>query len=227
MRVLLYVTELVQAVSNGDFGRIEDILPDLACMFQGGGSNNYSSEILHFLFNLKEVWTPEFANIIRDNMLVNVSGLPGRWMGIDLNIEHLIRYLKSLFAAKGIYANWDQLGNLSASIAQLQKIKSQVTRSMQTTYQGSTHEECDASVLVWRMADKVEELQLQDLVTNLRTKLVPDLRASGHNKFELSSLATFNKKLMEMIKGKAISGGEDDTILLLPTGFGNTVLENF
>jgi hypothetical protein len=31
---------------------------------------------------------------MRDNMLINPSGIPGRAMGIDLNIEHLIRYLK-------------------------------------------------------------------------------------------------------------------------------------
>jgi len=31
---------------------------------------------------------------MRDNMLVNVSGLPGHAMGMDLNIEHLIWYLK-------------------------------------------------------------------------------------------------------------------------------------
>lgn len=60
-RDLLYVTELIDAISSGDFGRIEDILPDLACMFRGAGSNNYSTEILHFLFNIKEIWTPEFA----------------------------------------------------------------------------------------------------------------------------------------------------------------------
>jgi hypothetical protein len=60
-RDLLYVTELLHAVSSGDFGRIEDILPDLACMFRGAGSNNYSMEILHLLFNIKEVWTTEFA----------------------------------------------------------------------------------------------------------------------------------------------------------------------
>lgn len=60
---LLYVTELVKAVKDGDIGHVEDILPDLACMFRGAGSNNYSTEILHFLFNLKEVWTPEFAYV--------------------------------------------------------------------------------------------------------------------------------------------------------------------
>lgn len=31
---------------------------------------------------------------MRDNMLVNPSGRPGHAMGIDLNVEHLIRFLK-------------------------------------------------------------------------------------------------------------------------------------
>lgn len=31
---------------------------------------------------------------MRDNMIVNVSGLPGHFMAVDLNIEHLIGYLK-------------------------------------------------------------------------------------------------------------------------------------
>ncbi|KAF6749453.1 hypothetical protein DFP72DRAFT_1014355 [Ephemerocybe angulata] len=60
-RDLLYVLELVNAVSSGDWGRIECILPTLACMFRGVGSNNYSMEVLHLLHSLKHVWTPEFA----------------------------------------------------------------------------------------------------------------------------------------------------------------------
>ena len=60
-RDLLYVAELINAISSGDFGRIEDMLSDLACMFWGAGSNNYSTEILHLLFNIKEIWTPEFV----------------------------------------------------------------------------------------------------------------------------------------------------------------------
>ncbi|KAG0704313.1 hypothetical protein DFH29DRAFT_765794, partial [Suillus ampliporus] len=58
---ILYVLELTSAISNGDWGRIEDILRNLAMIFCGAGSNNYCSEILHFLFNLKKIWTPEFA----------------------------------------------------------------------------------------------------------------------------------------------------------------------
>lgn len=60
-RDLLYVAELVQAISDGDIGRIEDFLPQLAMIFRGAGGNNYCTEILHFIFNLRHVWTPEFA----------------------------------------------------------------------------------------------------------------------------------------------------------------------
>jgi hypothetical protein len=63
-RDLLYVLELVTAISDGDWGRVEDILGTLAMIFRGAGSNNYCSEILHFLFNLKKVWTPEFAYVL-------------------------------------------------------------------------------------------------------------------------------------------------------------------
>ncbi|KAI4527996.1 hypothetical protein K525DRAFT_185352, partial [Schizophyllum commune Loenen D] len=61
LRDLLYVMELVQAVRDGDFGRVEDIYPDLARIFRGAGCNNYASEILHWIHNVKKVWTPEFA----------------------------------------------------------------------------------------------------------------------------------------------------------------------
>ena len=61
MRDLLYLLELNSAIQTGDWGRIEDILPALACIFRGAGSKNYSTEILHLLFNIKKVWTPEFA----------------------------------------------------------------------------------------------------------------------------------------------------------------------
>ena len=158
-------------------------------------------------------------------MLVNPSGIPGHAMGIDMNIEHLIRYLKvrylhdvqpysthpslqlhqGLFAAKGIYSNWDRLGNIAAGINYLQLIKKHVTRSLGSGYQGSSHTEVDMSALVWRIAQKSRELDLQcatiDRGANINGKAVTDVIASGHKKFETSSLAAFNKKIADMKRG--------------------------
>ena len=61
IRDLLYVRELSTAISSGDWGRIEDILGTLAIAFKGAGANNYCTEVLHLIRNLKVVWTPEFA----------------------------------------------------------------------------------------------------------------------------------------------------------------------
>ena len=59
--VLLNVIEIIKAIATGDIGRVEDMLGNLAMMFRGAGSNNYSGEILHWLHNMKKVWGTEFA----------------------------------------------------------------------------------------------------------------------------------------------------------------------
>ncbi|KAK0235254.1 hypothetical protein EDD85DRAFT_773263 [Armillaria nabsnona] len=58
---LLYVWKLSLGILDGDVGCIEDILADMAAIFWGCGSNKYSMEIIHLLFNLKKVWPKEFA----------------------------------------------------------------------------------------------------------------------------------------------------------------------
>jgi len=57
------MTELTSAISQGDFGHVEDLLPSLAKIFGGMGLNNYCTEILHFIANLKYIWTPKFVYI--------------------------------------------------------------------------------------------------------------------------------------------------------------------
>ncbi|KAF8815608.1 hypothetical protein BYT27DRAFT_7248987 [Phlegmacium glaucopus] len=116
-------------------------------------------------------------------MLVNPSGLQGHAMGIDMNIEHLIGYLKALFAAKGIYADWDCLGNISAVVNYLQLIKKRVTRSLGTNYQGSTHKNTPVNVLVIHIADHVQELKFQhehQSRCNVQSKTVPNLHRVGY-----------------------------------------------
>ncbi|KAH9961657.1 hypothetical protein BGW80DRAFT_1463787 [Lactifluus volemus] len=169
-RDLLYMIELTLAISEGDFGHVEDLLPVLVKIFRGAGSNNYCMEILHFLANLKHIWMPKFADIMRDNMIVNVSGLPGHFMAVDLNIEHLIGYLK-------LGQAWRHLSSRS-SVA---NVKKQVTKALGASYEGKTHTTPDTSMLVWKVANEVRELAL--------SKYQPGQEAV------VISLETFNKKL--------------------------------
>ncbi|THU75799.1 hypothetical protein K435DRAFT_880153 [Dendrothele bispora CBS 962.96] len=214
LRDLLYVQELIHSISHGDFGRVEDLFPDLARIFRGAGSNNYCIEILHFLHAVQKVWTPGFANIMRDNMLVNVSGLPGHFMGIDMNIEHIIGELKILLASKGVYTDWHTYRDISPAIKYLELLKKRVRYSTKCAYQKTGHTKGDFSTLVWRVASVAESYQLLEEQTERAENKVavafPDLLAIGHKKFESSTLNTFNAKLKEWRDGIPAEDIKDD-----------------
>ncbi|KAH6874831.1 hypothetical protein BKA70DRAFT_1128836, partial [Coprinopsis sp. MPI-PUGE-AT-0042] len=150
------------------------------------------------------------ADIIRDMMLINVSGLEGHSMGIDLNIEHLINTLKAIFSAKGIYGHWERCGNISASIHNIMSLKKQVSRSLNLTYQGTTHTASDSSEVVERMMSAAKDQQLHVKIPGRKAKLRPDLRAEGRRKMETSGLANFNKKVEEARNGIATDPEEDE-----------------
>ncbi|KIM80400.1 hypothetical protein PILCRDRAFT_822535, partial [Piloderma croceum F 1598] len=227
---LLYVIELIRAISDGDWGRIEDILANLAMMFRGAGSNNYCMEILHFIYNLKKVWTPDFVDIMRDNMIVNISGLVGHCMPIDLNIEHIIGYLKVdqltsncigltylsqfLFSTKGLYSTWERLGNISAIIEFLQNIKKQMGASLGAPYTSRSHETPNTLDAVWKVTNKVKDLQLNkfklDREGNNSAKLTANVLALGEQRLKSSTLANFNKKVQRLYDGYAVVAEVDE-----------------
>ncbi|THU96721.1 hypothetical protein K435DRAFT_567823, partial [Dendrothele bispora CBS 962.96] len=138
-------------------------------------------------------------NIMRDNMIINVAGLPGHGMGIDMNIEHIIGALKLLLASKGVYSDWHNYRDISAAIKYLERLKKQVRASTKCAYQKTGHTESDTSILVWRVASAAESYKLlqkwADRPQNTKAVASPDLLAAGQRKFESTTLTTFNAKL--------------------------------
>lgn len=136
-----------------------------------------------------------------------MSGIPGKGEGVDENMEHNIGATKELFAAKGMYASWERLANISASIDILNDIKKNVATSLDASYKGRTHKIPDASNLIWRVALKAQELKLGIFIErregNDEAKAVVDVLASGERLLKTSTLATFNKKLRYFKEGTA------------------------
>ena len=63
-RDFLMFFELSSAISSGDFGRVEILMGTITMMFAGAGCKNYTTELLHFIQNLKHVWMAEFAYVL-------------------------------------------------------------------------------------------------------------------------------------------------------------------
>ncbi|KAJ7251795.1 hypothetical protein B0H12DRAFT_1018313, partial [Mycena haematopus] len=153
--------------------------------------------------------------IMRDNMIICISGLgPGHCMPIDMNIEHLIGYLKILLRAKAMNSTWDRLGNISAAIVHLQQVKKKIATLLDTAYRNTGHTTPDTSEMVWRIQRKVASEGLQtfdpDRANSARAKLSKDILMVGEEKLKSSTLATFNKKIAAMVEGHSFEEEEDE-----------------
>ena len=90
----LFFEEYVDAVREGDGSRVLRCLKYLLPSFKGSNRKNYSLEVLHTLYQYYYVLSPREAEEMLWCRFVNVSGLPGRNIAADLQMEHLNRVLK-------------------------------------------------------------------------------------------------------------------------------------
>ena len=148
---------------------------------------------------------------MHDNMIVNMSGHAGKSTGIDMEIEHLIRldkvctaiettrYAKNsfqhLFLFRGIHANWDHLGNLSAICALLSFFKKRCNLELESRYSGSSHTRPDTSSYVWMIAEKACDQRLNEYVPDRKGSDVLDAIKKGDRLVRGSTLESFNRKI--------------------------------
>ncbi|RDB22299.1 hypothetical protein Hypma_010669 [Hypsizygus marmoreus] len=215
-RDLLIFFELDFSISSGDFGRVEILLTTLTMMFTGAGCKNYSSEMLHFIQNLKKVWTPDFADIMRKNSLISVTGHVGHCVGVDKNAEFNINFQKHWYAAKGIHATWEQLANLAPNVPIYRTLKKQFTQFMGAPWQGTSHTDVSCSKLVLKVKEKAEEFQihLPDVPKRAKTtRPTVDVIMKGKEVLQESGLKSFAKRYKAWVEdGEAFEIEEDDEV---------------
>lgn len=153
---------------------------------------------------------------MRDYSIVQIDGSP---MPLDLNIEHHIGYAKELCTFKGVYSTWDRFCNVAATTGHLMTLKTQVRRSMATSYQKRSHTDPESlEKLVWKVADVVQKNQLQLYIKNRPGNddctQVSDLLSLGHTKLASSALGNFNTSMDLRIKGmvEEVASQEEDEI---------------
>ncbi|KIY47540.1 hypothetical protein FISHEDRAFT_45025 [Fistulina hepatica ATCC 64428] len=137
-------------------------------------------------------------DIMRDNHLVNVAGLPGHFMAVDFNCEHHIGYIKGHATRKGIYGQSDYLRNVAAISNQFMAMSRTVANNLDSGYCSRYHQDVDTSALVWTVARKLRETGAQHFDPERRVfPLRKDLLHTCFQTTESTSLSVFNKRVRE------------------------------
>ncbi|KAF7976464.1 hypothetical protein HWV62_6721 [Athelia sp. TMB] len=214
---------LSSAISSGDFGRVEILQGPITMMFSGAGCRNYSTEFLHWIQNLKYGWTPDFANVMRDNSLINMSGRDNHYTGVDKNAETNINFQKDYLAAKGVHGTFDMLANLAPNIPLYRRLKRQLAGVLGTPWGGTSHTVPDFTKAINQVMNKIRDVQLAEFQTGRTTpKLTVNILQKGGETLQNSAISSFQKRWRLWAAGKVDledpEGPEEDDIEMLRQG---------
>ncbi|KAF8162231.1 hypothetical protein BJ912DRAFT_1098508 [Pholiota molesta] len=123
LRDALISREFNDAIKAGDSGRVILVLKIWALSFRGSGRTKYAYEMLHLIHNLTNVWPKPIQNIVMKNWLLNPSGLPNRFIEMDLVQEHLNLKIKVSYKAHGSNASWEWLETISPCVVALGELQ--------------------------------------------------------------------------------------------------------
>ncbi|EDR00803.1 uncharacterized protein LACBIDRAFT_333858 [Laccaria bicolor S238N-H82] len=88
--------EIAYAVSEGDIGRVFEILKIWIFTFAGSSHHNYMTYLLEVYCLLRYEASRDLRDVILNNWLVNVTGELGKWIEGDLLQEHYNRWLEDM-----------------------------------------------------------------------------------------------------------------------------------
>jgi hypothetical protein len=93
-RHALIYTEVRHATKHGDPGRMKAMFPYLVAIFKATRKHRYANEILEVPSRWKSEWNDDLRATMLCHSLVNATGKPDGWIGIELRQEHEVRLHK-------------------------------------------------------------------------------------------------------------------------------------
>jgi hypothetical protein len=114
---LMTMHETRHSIKHGHPERLKRMLKYYIPMFYGGGSYNYSNELMEILHNMEHDWPPECANITFDGMLVNTTGKEAAFTEGDIRVEQMNDSIKE--KAHGVNASPEYLEKITPALGVL------------------------------------------------------------------------------------------------------------
>ena len=111
LRIGCLYMEFADAIREGDGERVLRCWQYFLPIFKASNSTNYSCEAVHFLYQHQYALSPRLSNQLIWGRFVNVRGLPGRNIPLDLHMEHLNRIAKD--AMRNLGSNKTQVSSIT------------------------------------------------------------------------------------------------------------------
>ncbi|KAG8699814.1 hypothetical protein FRC08_005091 [Ceratobasidium sp. 394] len=184
MRDMLNVLEIRSAVKRGDPGCVLLIMKTFALSLQGAGRTHYAKEILYIIHHIEKVWPTPLRDVVLKNWLLNTTGRPNSWIGLDHHQEHGNLWIKTIYKAHGSNAAWSWIAAISPCVEALRALAKDLN-GMLGRQLGSAHTSPDLSTDIVKVISSLKEHEVYQLkpgrTLHNEDKPIPDAESAGLN----------------------------------------------
>src|SRR6185295_970894 len=135
---LLYLAT-TRASHYGDIQRVEELLPLWVYIWRHTKKHKYATHTTRFLTYLDEGWPAKLSEIVRQNWLVNPTGKPDGFRGVDWVVERNNYMHKCLHSGSGVNRTFENLMKESPLIEEYQAVHGIVEENFYLTQQTLRH----------------------------------------------------------------------------------------
>jgi hypothetical protein len=98
---LLY-EEITYTLNYSDIGHIETLFPVWIYIFRGVGKHKYGNQMEKFMTDLYFLYPEQLKHVVQYNMLVNPTGQPSTFHGVDWVVELNNLYTKVIYVHSSV-----------------------------------------------------------------------------------------------------------------------------
>ena len=132
------------AIHVGDSGRVERSLDMHTIFFFGSRHWKYARELLNLQVDRHTLWSDHMRGIWLNNILLNLSGVETKFMGIDEVNEYVVRELKDGYNPKGTIQSRSHLQeNISPNVFGYMGVKQAIPKTFGIPWGRTSHSRVD------------------------------------------------------------------------------------
>ncbi|KAJ8072093.1 hypothetical protein PM082_015651 [Marasmius tenuissimus] len=179
-QIFLLYEELTYAMNAGNIGRVEMCFLPWAYIFQACGKHKYASALWEYLRDVHFRLPKRLARAIHFHILINPTGKPHKFRGVDWWVEWNNLFLKRIYGGK--FSNHTKHNILKESplIGVFRNVRIQVQKMFRMTKSTTRHSSPKMAWTLQKLAVRYSELQKNVFVKGHTTLYsIPDKLSEG------------------------------------------------
>ena len=157
LKVALLERDFQDSIKEGDGQRTCRLWKFKMLHFKQAGRTKYSLEALKLRLDIAAVQSPSVAHRLVWNRTVNVSGIAGHNIALDLNCEHYVKYTKEVMDRLGANLEFGIAQELSRSIGEMKTIMDRFDEDCGVSPRSGRHTEASKQSDIMAMVEVLHE----------------------------------------------------------------------